>query len=62
MKKGQKRFAVGTLVKFKIWQGGVFEFIGEVVRDGKPLVWVNSFGRPFQIRREALTVIEEGGK
>ena len=63
MKKGQKRFAPGTRVTFKLWQGGVVDFKGEVIADGKKLVWVKtSLDYVIEVRREALTVVKEGGK
>ena len=63
MKKGQKRFSPGTKVKFKLWQGSVVDYVAEVIADGKKTVWVRC-GRIYvlEVSRDALTVIQEGGK
>lgn len=63
VKKSQVRFAPGTIVQFKLWQGSVVVWVGTVIADGKPFVWVQCGDHAaVHVRREALTVIREGGK
>jgi len=63
VKKNQKRFAPGGRVTFKLWQGSVVDWIGTVIADGKPFVWVQCGEHAaVHVRREALTIIKEGGK
>jgi hypothetical protein len=63
VKKYQKRFSPGTRVTFKLWQGSVVDWFGTVIADGRPFVWVQCGDHAaVHVRREALTVVKEGGK
>lgn len=63
VKKNQKRFQPGMRVTFKLWQGSVVDWTGTVIADGKPFVWVQCGQHAaVHVRREALTILREGGK